>query len=859
MVTKTKQKEVSKDHKKNYEKEKKNNLRFLANRKFLTYFSVIAFLVLMTLGNWLFHQCVAFLSQPLFDFTVKRAHVSYGQTIFYYPLLRYPLFYLLLFLGIVALIGYFDFKLYTSFRPLEDDLTQGTMHFTPEEDMEKEYEIVPVHIFAEDEDFYDGMPGYPVGRKPQTPEEKEKGIFHYYVDTSDSNSATLAGTRQGKGIYFIDPFIDILTRARLIADRASFVMTATKGDEPRKWYKTLKRRGYNVRICNTVNQYFSDPIPTLAVFNNYYRHYKRLKQKADKARQQEDKASRIKYNVLAEQQLANAEKAINQAAFLYFKEVNEGKDGGFWTKACRNLFISTGLALADQEFEQNEKMKVNPYTIYTVVNDMMSKHIKEGSHDFLNQFAKDKKDLQRLLAEYEDKSYLDVFFSEMPRNHPAKRYFDAIKASAPAQVTLGNIVTHFDGDLQQFLMSANAKMTAYDDGFDLESIGFDRERPTAVFVVLSDADSSNNAVGVNYIDQIYQVLLNRCNLEDDSACYRAVHFIYEEGGNLGVAISDLARKWTSGASRKLFQHLVLQDTEQLTSLYDEQTKEIILGNTANLVYIRTGSKATNEYISGRLGTRSNYSKTRHKDPTSISSSETESSERIDLLASFELERTRTGESVVLRINKHTDLKGNPIYQYPILNSQENDSNMIPFYEFRKLDKVSWEEIPVNNQFVEMELEDLDWSLMPQKEKSDKPAVVQKEVSPIETYKKPVPKKEGTQLSLLSLEELIQLEKNNGKEERRKKEGKAKVLERLYSVEERKRSVKEYYSNEQVEEIQKIMARFFVGQKEVLQELKQILENGQVQSLCTFLLSTSEERMINRYIQQFREWKEIAYE
>ncbi|BDP81217.1 hypothetical protein EfmAA290_18930 [Enterococcus faecium] len=77
-----------------------------------------------------------------------------------------------------------------------------------------------------------------VGRKPQTPEEKEQGIFYYYVDTSDSNSATLAGTRQGKGIFFVDPFIDILTRARLIANRASFVMTATKGDEPRKWYKT---------------------------------------------------------------------------------------------------------------------------------------------------------------------------------------------------------------------------------------------------------------------------------------------------------------------------------------------------------------------------------------------------------------------------------------------------------------------------------------------------------------------------------------------------------------------------------------------------------------------------------------------
>ena len=119
-----------------------------------------------------------------------------------------------------------------------------------------------------------------------------------------------------------------------------------------------------------------------------------------------------------------------------------------------------------------------------------------------------------------------------------------------------------------------------------------------------------------YIEQIYQVLLNRCNLEDDSQCYRDVHFIYEEGGNLGVAISDLARKWTSGLSRRLFSHLVLQDVQQLSSLYDEDTKDIILGNTGNLAYIRTGSEKTNNYISGRLGERSNYSKTRHKDPLS---------------------------------------------------------------------------------------------------------------------------------------------------------------------------------------------------------------------------------------------------
>lgn len=51
-------------------------------------------------------------------------------------------------------------------------------------------------------------------------------------------------------------------------------------------------------------------------------------------------------------------------------------------KACRNLFVSVGMALADQEYEEEETSKVNPYTIYTVVNEMQKRRIKEGSHEF---------------------------------------------------------------------------------------------------------------------------------------------------------------------------------------------------------------------------------------------------------------------------------------------------------------------------------------------------------------------------------------------------------------------------------------------------------------------------------------------
>ncbi|EPH77108.1 hypothetical protein D929_00177 [Enterococcus faecalis 02-MB-P-10] len=837
-----KKKERGKFKKRNFEKAKQNNLRFLADKRFLIPSMFCFFLLLLSVGNWGIQNIIALFKSNLWAVQ----WIPFKATLFYYPVPEAPFLYILLILFSAFITGKVTYRLYTSFRSLEEEQVQGTMDFESVDGMNKQYPTVDVHPFTETEDYYEGKPGYPVGRKPQTASQKEEGIFSIYVDTTDSNTITLAGTRQGKGIYFVDTFIDILTRARLIANRASFVMTATKGNEPRVWYNTLKRRGYRIRVANLVNSYYSDPIPALAVFNNYYRHYKRLKRESVALKEEGKKSEGFNASIQADQQLANAEKIIKQVAFSYFREVNEGKDGGFWTKACRSLFISVGIALADQEFEEHETSKVNPYTIYTVVNEMQRRKIKEQSHEFLKRYTDDENELQRLLAEYENKSELDVFFGELPQTHPARRHYNGIMASAPAHVTLGNIITHFDGDLEPFLMTVNAKMTAFDDGFDMEVIGFDREQPTAVFVLLSDADTSNNQLGVMYIEQIYQVLLNRCNLEDDAQCYRDVHFIYEEGGNLGVPIADLARKWTSGLSRRLFSHLVLQDIQQLASLYDEDTKDIILGNTGNLAYIRTGSEKTNKYISGRLGDRSNYSKTRHKDPLSIKSTETESAERIDLLASFELERLREGESIILRINKHRDLEGNPIYQYPLFNTYENDTNLIPFYNYRKLDVIKWEDVPVRNEFMKIDLEELTWSLYPGR-------VVPKEkekVPPVPTYKKPERRE--------SASTVVPVEKLEKKNEpplftTTKFAKEAKLLAQLCS-DQLEKPVKDTFSDEQQKRLVALIKMSGDRESQALNELDRVSKTGSVRSYFSCILSSFSQGAVNMVVQQLKEWR-----
>ena len=272
-------------------------------------------------------------------------------------------------------------------------------------------------------------------------------------------------------------------------------------------------------------------------------------------------------------------------------------------------------------------------------------------------------------------------------------------------------------------------------------------------------------------------------------------------------------------------------------------------STGNLAYIRTGSDKTNKYIAGRLGERSNYSKTRHKDPLSMKSTETESSERIDLLASYELERLREGESVILRINKHRDLEGNPIYQYPILNTYENDTNLIPFYEYRKMEKVTWEEVPVNNQFMEVELEELNWLLEPDSSQRQPKEVV----PPIPNYKKPAVRVQETKVA--TPEEVAALKEEQTQLSTKKYQKQAKILEQLYHKQ-LERPVKEILAEKQRKVLfSKIK---MVGKKDTqtFSELEKIAEAGTLLSYFSCLLSNFSESAVNVVIQQLKEWRRL---
>ena len=700
-----------KEKHKNYQQAYQSPLRHLVAPKVLLSLLAVGFLFFVCLCNYFITLFSLLLEHGLF-FDSEITTVGVHSLFNFLLILKVPEIYLVLFFcyGLFAL--YVTYRIRISFAPLEDKLVQGTLEWETPENLINQYYAVPVHPLCEGQDYYAGKPGFPISRVParitsvreqksfyertpleeqpvfeeKLPQEKIKLAskelttqsleqlmnearerkervringkpaiklfeemhvpeakprkFYYLIGQEPSNSIVLALTRGGKDVYFINPFIDILSRAERIEDRPSFIMTATKGDEPRMWYDTLKQRGYFIRICNTVRQYYSDPYNPLSVVFNYYKKYKELKGS------NRHESTRF---------LTEAENELKRSAFTFFQsDASKGSSNGeFWVKACRNLFMSTGLAIADQAVRNKEPIKFNPYAIYNIVNEMQSIRINENNPEYIHSLTDNPIERAKLLKKYDGKSALDVFFLELPRNHPAKKYYYAILASAPAEVTMGNVITHFDGDMEMFLNEANAKMSATDDGFDFEEIGFG-ERPVACFIVMSQTEKSNNALGMLYLEQAYQVNEKRCTLETPSRTNRDVHFIIQEAGNLGVAIQNLTNKWTSGLGQGFFFHLVLQDLEQLTALYSEPVKKTIVGNTGNLIYIRSGSLETNKYVSERLGKRTNYSKDRSRqDPLSLKVSERESSERIELLSPSELERLRKSETIVLRLS-HVD-------------------------------------------------------------------------------------------------------------------------------------------------------------------------------------------------------------
>ncbi|PEF45156.1 conjugal transfer protein [Bacillus cereus] len=194
------------------------------------------------------------------------------------------------------------------------------------------------------------------------------------------------------------------------------------------------------------------------------------------------------------------------------------------------------------------------------------------------------------------------------------------------------------------------------------------DKPTAVFMIIPDYDKSNHALASIFIKQLYTELSMNCNDTKGKKCFRRVHFLLDEFGNM-PPIDDMSGVLTVCAGRNMLFNLVLQSYSQIEELYGEQAKAI-KQNCQNHIYIMSTDEDTIEELSKRAGHKTIMGKSSNEGHFEIDNKVTKSADQQRIISPDRLRQLIEGEMLVIRALQRQDLQRKKVRPYPIFNTQD---------------------------------------------------------------------------------------------------------------------------------------------------------------------------------------------
>lgn len=154
-----------------------------------------------------------------------------------FPYLSEGWFYLVIWVGVLAVWGIFVGKLIYKQRIAFRDIntySHGSQRWTTEAEIKAQYKAIPM-----DDKEYEGVCGEPMAVIDNT----------YYVDDSNTNSSIIGGTQSGKTQLKTYPMLDLHMRAK---QKDSGVAIDVKGDMMRRTMAEFIRHGFDVKCLNLI-------------------------------------------------------------------------------------------------------------------------------------------------------------------------------------------------------------------------------------------------------------------------------------------------------------------------------------------------------------------------------------------------------------------------------------------------------------------------------------------------------------------------------------------------------------------------------------------------------------------------------
>ena len=194
------------------------------------------------------------------------------------------------------------------------------------------------------------------------------------------------------------------------------------------------------------------------------------------------------------------------------------------------------------------------------------------------------------------KSPVDILFDELaqaqPEHFAVKQY---VKFKMAAGKTLKSILVSCGTRLAPFDIEELREVTAYDE-LELDTLG---DRKTALFLIMSDTDSTFNFVIAILQSQLTNLL---CDKADDVYGRRLpvhVRFILDEFANIGQ-IPQFDKLIATIRSREISASIILQSQSQLKAIYRDNA-DTIVGNCDTMLFLGGKEKTTLKEISEILG------------------------------------------------------------------------------------------------------------------------------------------------------------------------------------------------------------------------------------------------------------------
>ena len=277
----------------------------------------------------------------------------------------------------------------------------------------------------------------------------------------------------------------------------------------------------------------------------------------------------MRYNPLA--YIRSEKDILKLVNALIMNTKGEGDKSGedFWVKAER-LYYSALIGYIWYEATEDEK---NFITLLDLIN---ASEAREDDEEY--------------------QSPVDLLFADLEEKDPdhfAVKLYKKFKMAAGK--TLKSILISCGARLAPFDIKELRDLMAYDE-LELDTLG---DSKAALFVIISDTDSTFNFVAALMYSQLFNLL---CDKADDFYGGRLpvhVRLILDEFANIGQ-IPAFDKLIATIRSREISASIILQSQSQLKAIYKDSA-DTIVGNCDSTLFLGGKEKTTLKEISELLG------------------------------------------------------------------------------------------------------------------------------------------------------------------------------------------------------------------------------------------------------------------